>query len=288
MGCAPAPLSAWPLAWLAIAPLWWLLRRASHWRTALGLGLAWGAGYHGLAIAWITGVHPMTWMGVPWLASVAIALFCWLAITGWGALLVATWALLFWRLQPATGAARLLLGVALWVGFEALWSAGPLWWSAIAYTQSPKNLWILHLGQLSGPTAVGAALVAVNGALAEAAAAVQRSRGVGRRWLLLALLLLLGTHALGAALYGQPKTAGEPLRVGLIQGNIPNDIKLSPEGWRRAIAGYTTGYETLAAQGVDAVLTPETALPVYWERQKQRSSLYAAIRERGVPAWVGA
>lgn len=35
-------------------------------------------------------------------------------------------------------------------------------------------------------------------------------------------------------------------------------------------------------------MTPETALPFYWERQKQRSSFYAAIRDRGVPAWVGA
>jgi len=39
-----------------------------------------GGGYHGLAVWWITGVHPMTWMGVR-LASLAIALFCWIFIT---------------------------------------------------------------------------------------------------------------------------------------------------------------------------------------------------------------
>ena len=98
MGCTVAPLEAWPLAWGAIAPLWVLVVRAGARSSAdaegdLGpsaweLGLAWGVGFHGIALSWITGVHPMTWMGVPWLASLAIALFCWIFITLWGAALV--------------------------------------------------------------------------------------------------------------------------------------------------------------------------------------------------------
>ena len=67
---------------------------------------------------------------------------------------------------------RLLLGVTLWCGLESLWSAGPLWWSSLSYTQSPHNLPILHLGQLSGASAVTAAIVAVNGLFAEAWIAV--------------------------------------------------------------------------------------------------------------------
>jgi len=43
-------------------------------------------------------------------------------------------------------------------------------WTAVVdftlYTQSPHNLAILHLGQLSGPSAVTAAVVAVNGLIA--------------------------------------------------------------------------------------------------------------------------
>jgi len=289
MGLAPAPLSAWPLAWLALAPLWWLVVQAQSWPLALALGFAWGVGYHGAALSWITGLHPMTWMGVPWLASLAIALACWLAITAWGAALVALWAFLVWRLAASSPAAsRLLLGTALWCAGEALWSAGPLWWTALAYTQSPQNLWILQLGQLSGPTAVAAAIVAVNGAIAEAALAWPRARPIARRWLLAAVLIAISGHALGAALYAQPQEPGEPLQVGIIQGNVPNEIKLYPAGWQRAIAGYTEGYEQLVAQGVEAVLTPETALPFYWEQQKSQSSFYTAIRDRGVPAWVGA
>jgi len=49
----------------------------------------------------------------------------------------------------------------------------------------------------------------------------------------------------------QPLSAA--LKVGIIQGNVPNEIKLYPAGFRRAIDGYTSGYQILADQGVDAV-----------------------------------
>lgn len=311
MGCAVAPLEAWPIAWVAIAPLWVLVvQAASHAQTdsesrrprspAWQLGLAWGIGFHGVALSWITGVHPMTWMGVPWLTSLAIALFCWIFITLWGAALVVAWAaLMAWLERRAPGnpsaigaiAARVCGGVALWLAMETLCLQTPLNWSLIAYTQSPHNLVILHLGQLAGPFAVSAALVAVNGLLAEAWIH-RRSRQRLGQWLGGgAIALLLAFHGVGWALYQQPltATAQDTLRVGIVQGNVPNTIKLYPEGFRRAIAGYTSGYQTLAQQPVDAVLMPETALPFLWNATTIReSSLYQAIQEAGVLAWVGA
>ncbi|HEY9617254.1 MAG TPA: hypothetical protein V6C64_10455, partial [Microcoleaceae cyanobacterium] len=101
MGLATAPLNWWGLAWVALMPLWVMISRTpeatqlpgSRWRLNFiyVLPLAWGIGYHGLALSWITGLHPLTWMGVPWLASIAIALFCWGFITLWGAALVVIW-----------------------------------------------------------------------------------------------------------------------------------------------------------------------------------------------------
>ena len=79
------------------------------------------------------------------------------------------------------------------------------------------------------------------------------------------------------------------MKVGIIQGNIPNEIKLYSEGGRRALEGYTTGYRALADQDVDAVLTPEGALPFQWTTLVQsRSSFYSAVLEKGVVAWIGA
>ena len=108
MALTTAPVNAWLLAWVALAPLWILV--VSYQRpnqevkqqkffllpaSFFLLPSLWGIGYHGLALSWIMGIHPMTWLGVPWWPSLAIALFCWAFITLWGAALVAVWAWLF-------------------------------------------------------------------------------------------------------------------------------------------------------------------------------------------------
>ncbi|WP_026731916.1 apolipoprotein N-acyltransferase [Fischerella sp. PCC 9605] len=323
MGLTVAPVNAWFLAWFALAPLWVLVIDSAKRKNQssplspslpLPISLAWGIGYHGLALFWITGIHPMTWMGVPWLASLGIALFCWIFITLWGAALVAVWAAcLAWILNFRLGTqtrhgvslqispiTRVLIGTALWCGLEALWSAGPLWWSSLSYTQSPQNLVILHLGQLSGPIAVTAAIVAVNGLIAEAW--INRTDAkdtkifsvfsvplwLVNKYLAIAAGLLITLHLIGFNLYSRPliQPPQAALKVGIIQGNIPNQIKLYPEGLRRAIEGYTSGYLTLVAQDVDAVLTPEGALP-FFQRDITRSSLVDAVREKGVVAWIG-
>ena len=94
---------------------------------------------------------------------------------------------------------------------------------------------------------------------------------------------------IGFSLYSRPliQPTVAALKVGIIQGNIGNNIKLFTEGKRRALEKYTNGYEKLADLGVDAVLTPEVALPFYLINLKQQS-FYSAILDKGVVAWVGA
>ena len=227
MALTTAPVNAWLLAWVALVPLWVLV--VSYQKPKIEeqkqkffflpsflnihplhlvqcslpnflLPSLWGIGYHGLALSWIMGIHPMTWLGVPWWPSLAIALFCWAFITLWGAALVAVWAWLFAIAickisgtgilpvisQKISGTGilpviRVLIGTALWCALESIWSTGSLWWTSLSYTQSPHNLAILHLGQLSGPSAVTAAIVAVNGLIAEAFIEGRRKKEEGRR-----------------------------------------------------------------------------------------------------------
>ncbi|MEG4210347.1 apolipoprotein N-acyltransferase [Microcoleus sp. S13_B4] len=335
MALTTAPVNAWLLAWVALVPLWILV--VSYERplpevkqqkffllpaSFFLLPSLWGIGYHGLALSWIMGIHPMTWLGVPWWPSLAIALFCWAFITLWGAALAAIWAWLFVILNsltlpgknpililnspPLQGGAggdkahllaltRVLIGTALWCALESIWSTGSLWWTSLSYTQSPHNLAILHLGQLSGDSAVTAAIVAVNGLIAEVFIEGRREKEEGRRknWIgyILPASLCVVLHIAGWSLYNRPlnQEAATALKIGIIQGNIPNEIKFDSAGWGRALEGYTTGYKQLADRKVDAVLIPETALPFIWTNEYQRSTLsfYQAILERGVVAWVG-
>ncbi|MEI6442106.1 MAG: apolipoprotein N-acyltransferase [Nostocales cyanobacterium ELA583] len=294
MGATVAPIGAWFLAWVALAPLWMLVVKHTSKTNLpapypLPSALLWGIGYHGLALSWITGIHPMDWLGVPWWPSLTITLLCWVFISLWGGILVSIWAALMVRLDRGNPWLRVLIGTALWCSLESLWSASPLWWSSLAYTQSPQNLVILHLGQLSGPNTVTAVIVAFNGLIAEFL--TQRRRGAKEAVITISLAfsLFIIAHLIGFFLYSQPLTesSNTALKIGVIQGNIPNRIKVRPEGLRQAITGYTEGYLSLTNQDVKAVLIPEAAIPIF-SRDLSQTPLIAAIKEKGVIGWIGA
>lgn len=302
MGLTPAPTTLWVFAWVALAPLIVLVHPGicrSSLRFKVLLCLLWGIGYHGLALSWIRDLHPLTWMGIPWLGSVAITLFAWSFITLWGAAIPVLWCLslhLFYRRIPPSPPPPplplLLLSVSVWCLLETIWGWGPLYWTALAYTQSPHNLLILHLGQLSGPMAVTAALVAVNQLWAEAwIAAKDTTSGRVRRLLALNGALLIALHLVGFGLYSQPlrDVPETALKVGIVQGNVPTRIKLFEEGLQLSLQNYLQGYLRLADAGVDAVLMPEGALPWHWvdTPHQEQNRLYQAILQRGVMAWVG-
>jgi len=325
MGLTVAPVGAWFVAWFAMIPLWLIVINYSKQKTKKSLSpsphlplppsLLWALGYHGTALYWITGLHPLTWLGVPWLGSIAIASFAWFFISFWGGILVMLWARLIKIFSTQNSLVRVLIGTAIWCALERIWSAGPLWWSSLSYTQSPHNLVILHLGQISGPTAVTAVIVAFNGLLAEALnaefftrmqyksdltlfpSAYQRegctpAQGevlqASRRLGIIAIAIFISAHLIGLGLYSSPlfQPSEAALKVGIVQGNIPNRLKFKPEGKQRIRNNYTQGYLNLVNQGVEAVVTPEGALP-FFEDEIIRSSLIAAVREKGVLAWVG-
>ncbi len=294
-----APVEAWYLAWIALAPLWYLLCRDRNSGTAI-YPLAWGIGCYGFGLAWIFGIHPMTWMGVPYFTSLTIATFCLTFITLWGGSLVILWSLGMRLINTKTKLnplIRVILGTACWCGLENLYSLSDLWWTSLALSQSPHNLTILHLGQLSGPTVVSGAIVLVNGLIAEAFLALNRNKRhpkpIQKIWqaapyLNTAIAALVILHLVGWILANRP--AVEPiesaLKVGIIQGNIGNEVKLYRSGHNLAIENYTKGYRSLVEQGVEAVITPETALP-FSQSQIEQTPLYQAILDKKVPAFIG-
>lgn len=311
MSWAAAPLNWWGLAWVALAPLWALVinpkpvapqsgrspssrlatlaRRLARWLTQpTAFAGAWGLGYHGCTLWWITGLHPLTWLGVPWLASVGITLFCWLFITLWGTVPLMGWAWVLARQGDRPTWFRLLLGVAGWCAVETWLNLTPLSWTALSFTQSPGNVVILHLGRLSGPLLVTAVIVGINGLWAEGWHALQRQAiARSKRLGAIAIGLLLMAHLVGFGLYAQPlgDRPEAALNLGIIQGNIPTREKLFTNGIRRAVQEYVGGYERLAQQGVDAVLTPEGALPLFWNAAT--NPVRQAVLAQGVPIWLG-
>ncbi|MBD1844111.1 apolipoprotein N-acyltransferase [Cyanobacteria bacterium FACHB-63] len=278
MGLAVAPISFWWLAWFALAPVWAMTVRTKSIKPAI----VWGIIYNGFALHWITGLHPLMWLGLSWIASVSIVAFVWTFITLWGAFCTGIWA---WGLArvPNRPIVRVIVGTALWCGLELLrqWSA--LDWTSLAYTQSPHNLVILHLGRISGALTVTAAIVAVNGLIAEAWLAKSK------KFTASAIILLVILHLIGFGLY-QTTIVQSPqakLTAGIIQGNVPTRQKLFAEGLRKALNGYSSGYRSLTDQSVDFVVTPEGALPFLWQGENVRNAVTQAISEKRVLTLLG-
>jgi apolipoprotein N-acyltransferase len=299
MGITLAPTEAWYFAWIALAPLWYLVCRDRHSPVVI-YGLAWGIGFYGLGLSWIFGIHPMTWMGVPFFASLGIATFCLTFITLWGASLATFWSISLKFINSKTQLSpfvRVILGTACWCGLEELYSLTDLWWTSLALTQSPHNLPILHLGQLSGPTTVSASIVLVNGLIAEGYLAFERNRHQTKLisstkkaspYISGAIGSIIILHLVGANLADRP-LADNPatsLKIGIVQGNISNEVRHYQSGYDLAMDRYTSGYRSLVEQGVVAVITPETAIP-YSESQIKNTPFYQEILTQKVPVFLG-
>ncbi|BAQ59785.1 apolipoprotein N-acyltransferase [Geminocystis sp. NIES-3708] len=301
MGFTVAPTNLWFLGWIALIPLWIALYQSTV--TAVLAGLLWGFGYHGFALFWITGIHPMTWMGVSWFNSLIIAIFCWLFITFWGAILVTIWSyILNLIIRKNISKNKLLspnlttifLGVIFWCLLEKIWSFTPLWWTSLSFTQSPYNLAILQLLKISGPTTVTALIVLINGLFAEDILFIKNNykNSYKNKYSLITngIILLTITHGMGYLHYQKPLNdqSENLIRIGIIQGNIPNEIKLYDSGFKTAMINYTKGYNYLAEKKVDLIITPETALPFFYNEIVDHSPIFKAINQEKIPLLLGA
>lgn len=308
MGLTVAPTNYWFFAWVGIIPLWIGIEKDSLKKTVVSC-VVWGWGYHGLALFWITGIHPMTWMGVNWFNSILIALFAWIFITLWGVILVVSWGVscyfIFnyikrYKKDLNNVWIRVTIGIVFWCLLEKVWSFSPLWWSSISYTQSPYNLSILQLLRFSGITTLTALILLVNGLFAESIKIFSQNirlknykftnQKKGFLFSFCSIFFLIFAHIGGYLLYVQPivDNPQNSLQVGIIQGNIPNTIKLYESGVSRAIARYTESYEKLSQTGADLVITPETAIPLYFQDIKDKTKLYPAIIRKKTPIVLGA
>ena len=285
-GLSCEPFGWWLIAWFGLVPLWCLVVDSKSYKNNIIIGLAWGLGYHGLTSSWILGIHPMTWMGVPWLFSLLIALACWTLLSLWGASLVVFWSIIltFFWIKDYPAFLKVMLGVTIWTLLEQLYSLTPLWWSSLSLTQSPGNIIILQLGSISGSFTITAILVLINGVTAEAV----RQKNNRKILVIVAIILYCSFFTVGWSLYHRPLESREALKIGLIQGNIPNEIKLYPEGFQKAIEGYTQGYLKLVEEGAQLVITPETALPFFWDSITKYGTFYPALLKARTPVILGA
>lgn len=245
-----APFGWWPLQILSLAVLFYQVLRGASVKSGLLVGWAYGFGWTAAGTHWLyISLHRYGDMPAA-LAAAAVALLAF----GMGtyvavAMAGAAWLRRRWLLPLPL--MNLMVLPAMWALFE--WVRGWLftgfpWMSAgYAHNLSP----IGGFAPLVGVYGLGWLAALCGGALL---LLVHRARKVA----IVALLLVLGG---GGALRQVAWThaQGQPISVRLLQGNVPQQEKFSPEFTEKTLADYHRG---IVAAPADLIATPETAITV--------------------------
>jgi len=153
LSAAFPPVGAWPVAFIALAPLLWLLAESGPRRGSV-LGLAYGLAFHGATLYWILRFGEMAWVALTLVSALWVALF--------GALVPA--------LRRPGRPLITVIGIAsAWTVLEwckGMWPLGGFTWGTIGVSQV-DNLATVRLGTVAGVWGVTFAVVTVNAALAQ-------------------------------------------------------------------------------------------------------------------------
>lgn len=271
------PVHAVPVLLLSVPGLLAMLGAAPSWRTAAGIGFAWGWGHHVAGIYWVTHailVDAATWWWLVPLAAPALAL-----------------PLAAFVVPPVLLARALPAGWPRLLGFAGAWVLSELA-RGVMFTGFPWNLtgsaWAFDALPLQA-----AAILGVHG-LSLATMLLAGLPVLGLRWRPLlggaaALALLGGFGAWRLAAMVPPAAADPPVRVVLVQGNVRQEMKWRQDERMAIFERYLAMTRDAAAAEAPrpgqarAFVWPETASPFLLAQDPEARRLAAAaLPEDGV------
>ena len=264
------PAGLWPVAFLAIAPLLWLLERAGPARGAL-LGFVYGLGCYGATMYWIWRFGELAWISLSIVMAVSLALF--------GALYPAI-------RRPGRPVLTAFGAAALWTVLDrlrGLWPLGGFTWGSVGISQVDNRV-TLKLATIAGVWGVTFAVVAVNGLWVGAAG----GRGARRRLVPVgvAAVVVIAPVAIPFA-----TATGPEVGVATIQVDVRRAAQASAAGEDLGVAslniaaheGLTVGERPdLIVWGEGALDPAAAADPAVMDRVRR------VIASVGVPTLVGA
>jgi apolipoprotein N-acyltransferase len=252
----PLAFAPYDLPFMALVSiaLFLILLRSLTPKQAAVIGYAFGWGYFGHGVYWVYfSIHHFGHAPL-WLAIIIM-----LGMVAILALYMALFAYLMNRFFKQNMAVRYLLAFpSLWVGLEAL--RGVLFtgfpWLSLGFSQI--DTWLSGWAPVVGVLGVSWFVVVTVGVVLYCFYGVKRPRRV------LSVVLLLVAWAGGFWLneVNWTKPAGEPIKVALLQGNVPQEIK-----WLRSFRQINNGiYLDMTRQQVDVdlVVWPETSVPAFF------------------------
>ncbi len=249
------PYDIWPAAVLSLCLYLGLLRRCTV-REAAWRGWFYGLGQFGTGASWVyVSIHVHGNAGVP-LAIALTAIFC-MGL----ALLQALFAWIYARFLRGLMAGMLVGFPALWVLFEWLrsWLLTGFPWLYIGY--AGLDTWAEGWAPVIGVFGLSL-LIAFTASCLYLAYMRRHLQAYLVYGTMIAVLWLIGWQ-LGNARWVAPASA-DVLTVGVVQSNIPQELKWKREFFEPTLEIYRSMTEPLL--GKDIVLWPEAAIPAYYQR----------------------
>lgn len=282
------PIGVAPLAWIAWVPLLLAIHGRDP-RPAFALGFVAGlianlGTFHWIVVVVHTYGH----------APLLFALLALLLMSLYLALYQACWAGGIARaLQLGEGAA-IWLGAALWVGLELVraHTISGFPWALAGYSQAPFTS-LIQIAEWTGPYGVSFLLILANLAIAAVLWRWTAGRPVRRALRRLVLLGgLLGVVWLAGAFRQAQITLlmsdEEPLRVAVVQGNIPQDVKWSPESVVASLSRHLALTADAAESFPHLIVWPEAAVTFFFQNEEALADLiFKASDEAGAPIFFG-
>jgi apolipoprotein N-acyltransferase len=269
--------------WIALTPLLVALSGAAL-RRAFLLGLATGVIYFTGTLYWITGVMAVYGGLQTWVAVLINA-----ALIAYLALFPALFALITRRLVMAYGRSALLAAPVVWVATElgrSYITSFP--WELLGYSQVTV-LPIAQLASLFGVYGLSMLAAAVSAALAFAAAGprqgpVRYMPAAGAVMIVLAIAAW-GSRRVAASDWTR---AGEPIRIGMIQGNVDQAQKWDVKRASSIFQDYVNMTRQAIREGAQLVLWPESSTPFLFEEDRPAAAVVRTLAQQArVPIVFG-
>ena len=270
------PVGAWPVAFLALAPLLWLLADAGP-RRGFVLGLAYGLTFHGATLYWILRFGELAWV------ALAIVSALWVAAFG---------ALVPGLRRPGRPIVTMIALASAWTVLEwlkGMWPLGGFTWGTIGVSQV-DNLATVRLGTVAGVWGVTFVVVAVNAAVAGLVDGGGDGGAAERRWGFVALgvasLLAVAPLALPFAV-----ADGRPVDVATLQIDVREASVGSSADEDMLVAALTIAQHErlLADTAPDLVVWGEGSLdPGAAADPTVRAAVQQVVAAVGTPTLVGA
>ncbi|MGB8339709.1 MAG: apolipoprotein N-acyltransferase [Burkholderiales bacterium] len=254
--CSFAPLNFHFVSWFALAGLFCLWFYATTRKRAAWLGFAFGLGLFGAGVSWIyIALNVYGGMPAP-LAALSTFLYC--------ALLASFYALVGW-LQARwrfSATSRLLVVMPALIAlsdWSRIWVLTGFPWLALGYSQVPTSP-LSGYAPLLGVFGVTWLLATAAGAMTLMIHFRKQYRAVMFCFGLLVAIVFAGGLARQVQ-WSQP--IGEPIKVSLLQGNVPQEMKFNQQ---RLITTLKTYLDLTEKSTARLIVMPETAIPLMQEQ----------------------